>query len=166
MGRPLFPGTAATRGGLVTDGSLGDVDAIHKRIVSHRVSGVGGFVERDRDAAGFRVAMIAWLAVSERKRGAPHLRTSYQRQMYPVDLIDLRLIGPLSSTMNGLPVSMNRAAYQEASMGLWTVLFVILLVAWITGFGIFHVAGALIHLLLIFAVISLILHFVMGRRVA
>jgi hypothetical protein len=49
-------------------------------------------------------------------------------------------------------------------MSIWTVLFVILLVAWITGFTVFHVAGALIHLLLLFALISLILHFVMGRR--
>ena len=31
---------------------------------------------------------------------------------------------------------------------------------------VFHVAGGLIHLLLIFAVISLILHFVMGARTA
>ncbi|MGH9494123.1 MAG: lmo0937 family membrane protein [Candidatus Sulfotelmatobacter sp.] len=51
-------------------------------------------------------------------------------------------------------------------MSIWTVLFVILLVAWIAGFTVFHVAGGLIHLLLIFAVISLILHFVMGRRSA
>ena len=49
-------------------------------------------------------------------------------------------------------------------MGIWTLLFIILLIAWICGFAIFHVAGALIHLLLIFAVISLILHFVLGRR--
>jgi hypothetical protein len=38
--------------------------------------------------------------------------------------------------------------------------------AWIGGFTMFHAAGALIHLLLVFAVISLILHFVMGRRTA
>lgn len=49
-------------------------------------------------------------------------------------------------------------------MSLWTVLFVILLIAWLCGFTVFHVASSLIHLLLIFAVISLILHFVMGRR--
>jgi hypothetical protein len=49
-------------------------------------------------------------------------------------------------------------------MSLWTILFVILLIAWIFGFSVFHVAGGLIHLLLIFAVISLILHFIMGRR--
>ena len=44
------------------------------------------------------------------------------------------------------------------------VLFVILLIAWIGGFVVYHVAGGLIHLLLLLAVISLILHFVMGKR--
>lgn len=51
-------------------------------------------------------------------------------------------------------------------MSIWVILFVILLIAWIGGFAMFHVASALIHLLLIFAVISLILHFVLGRRAA
>jgi hypothetical protein len=51
-------------------------------------------------------------------------------------------------------------------MSIWTVLFVVLLIAWVCGFTVFHAAGALIHLLLIFAVISLILHFVMGARTA
>jgi len=49
---------------------------------------------------------------------------------------------------------------------IWTILFVILLIAWIGGFAVLHVAGALIHLLLLCAVISLILHFVMGARPA
>jgi Family of unknown function (DUF5670) len=51
-------------------------------------------------------------------------------------------------------------------MSIWTVLFVILLIAWLGGFAVFHVAGGLIHLLLVFAVISLILHFVLGKRSA
>jgi hypothetical protein len=51
-------------------------------------------------------------------------------------------------------------------MSIWTILFVILLIAWLGGFTVFHVAGGLIHLLLVFAVISLILHFVMGSRTA
>ena len=51
-------------------------------------------------------------------------------------------------------------------MSIWTVLFAILLIAWIGGFTVFHVASALIHLLLVFAVISLILHFAMGTRSA
>ena len=49
-------------------------------------------------------------------------------------------------------------------MSIWTILFVVLLIAWIGGFAVFHVAGGLIHLLLVLAVISLILHFVMGTR--
>jgi hypothetical protein len=49
-------------------------------------------------------------------------------------------------------------------MSLWIVLFVVLLIAWVGGFTMFHVAGGLIHLLLILAVISLIMHFLMGRR--
>jgi Family of unknown function (DUF5670) len=44
------------------------------------------------------------------------------------------------------------------------ILFVVLLIAWIGGFTVFHVAGALVHLLLVLAVISLILHFVVGAR--
>jgi hypothetical protein len=49
-------------------------------------------------------------------------------------------------------------------MSIWTILFVVLLVAWIGGLTVFHVAGGLIHLLLVFAVISLILHFVTAVR--
>ena len=45
-------------------------------------------------------------------------------------------------------------------MSIFAILFVVLLVAWLLGLGVFHVAGGLIHLLLIFAVISLIVHFV------
>lgn len=44
-------------------------------------------------------------------------------------------------------------------------LFVILLILWLAGFFAFHVAGGLIHLLLIVAVIVLVYHFVTGRRV-
>jgi hypothetical protein len=47
-------------------------------------------------------------------------------------------------------------------MSIFTILFIVLLAAWILGWGVFHVAGGLIHLLLIAAVIALILHFVRG----
>jgi len=56
------------------------------------------------------------------------------------------------------------AAFAEDCMSIWTILFVVLLIAWLGGFTVFHVAGGLIHLLLVFAVISLILHFVLGAR--
>ena len=44
-------------------------------------------------------------------------------------------------------------------------LFVILLILWLAGFLAFHVAGGLIHLLLVVAVIVLVYHFMTGRRV-
>jgi hypothetical protein len=39
-------------------------------------------------------------------------------------------------------------------------LFVILLVLWLLGFFAFHVAGGLIHILLVIAVIALVVHFI------
>lgn len=45
---------------------------------------------------------------------------------------------------------------------LFLILFVVLLLAWIFGFVVFHVAGAALHLLLILAIISLVVHFVRG----
>jgi hypothetical protein len=44
---------------------------------------------------------------------------------------------------------------------LWTI-FVILLVLWLLGFS-FHVAGSLIHLLLVIALIVLIVNLISGR---
>jgi hypothetical protein len=41
---------------------------------------------------------------------------------------------------------------------------VVLLVMWLLGFVVFHVAGGLIHVLLILAVISVIVHLVRGSR--
>ena len=50
------------------------------------------------------------------------------------------------------------------TMSIFTILFIILLIGWILGFGVFHVTGALIHILLVVALISLVLHFVRGPR--
>jgi hypothetical protein len=43
---------------------------------------------------------------------------------------------------------------------------IVLFVLWILGFAAFHVASGLIHLLLVFAVISIIWHLITGRRAA
>ena len=43
------------------------------------------------------------------------------------------------------------------------VVAVILVVLWLCGFLVFKVAGGLIHILLVIAVIALIAHFVRGR---
>ena len=42
---------------------------------------------------------------------------------------------------------------------MFLALFVILLICWASGFLLFHVSSALIHILLLFAVISFIAHF-------
>jgi len=44
------------------------------------------------------------------------------------------------------------------------VLAMLFLVAWILGFVVFHVTPFAIHVLLIVAVISLVVHFARGRR--
>jgi hypothetical protein len=46
------------------------------------------------------------------------------------------------------------------------ILAVILVLAWLLGFSVFHVAGGLWHLLLLFAVIAILWHFISGRRTA
>ncbi|MFL5448069.1 MAG: lmo0937 family membrane protein [Gemmatimonadales bacterium] len=43
-------------------------------------------------------------------------------------------------------------------------LAVILLVAWLLGWGVFHVAGGLIHLLLVIALVVFLVNFISGRR--
>jgi len=45
---------------------------------------------------------------------------------------------------------------------LWTI-FVILLVMWLLGFSL-HIAGSLIHILLVVALVVLVINLVSGRR--
>ncbi|MGA2117056.1 MAG: lmo0937 family membrane protein [Bryobacteraceae bacterium] len=49
---------------------------------------------------------------------------------------------------------------------MFLTLFFVLLVLWMLGFLAFHVAGGLIHLLLIVAVISLLVHLFRGSSLA
>jgi hypothetical protein len=46
---------------------------------------------------------------------------------------------------------------------MFLILALVLFLAWIGGFVMFHTAGFLIHILLVFAVISIIFHFMRGR---
>lgn len=46
---------------------------------------------------------------------------------------------------------------------LWTIA-VILFILWLLGFFAFHVAGGLIHLLLVLAIIVVIVNLIQGRR--
>jgi Family of unknown function (DUF5670) len=50
--------------------------------------------------------------------------------------------------------------------GPFLLVAIVLLFLWAGGFLMFHVAGALIHLLLLLAVISLVVHLFTGARTA
>jgi hypothetical protein len=47
---------------------------------------------------------------------------------------------------------------------MFLILALVLVLLWVGGFTMMHVSGFFIHLLLIFAVISIIMHFVTGKR--
>ena len=47
---------------------------------------------------------------------------------------------------------------------MFGIIAAILVVGWLLGFFVFHVSSALIHLLIVIAVILIIVHFVSGRR--
>jgi Family of unknown function (DUF5670) len=61
---------------------------------------------------------------------------------------------------------MGESPERTEEISMFLTLFAILLVMWLLGFFAFHVAGGLIHVLLIIAVISLVMHFFRGRRTA
>lgn len=46
---------------------------------------------------------------------------------------------------------------------MWATIAIILAVLWLLGLLAFKITGALLHLLLLVAVVSLVLHFVRGR---
>ena len=47
---------------------------------------------------------------------------------------------------------------------MFLILAVVLFVIWVASFLVFKTAGILIHLLLLFAVLSVIKHFISGKR--
>jgi len=56
--------------------------------------------------------------------------------------------------------------WKESGAAMFLILAIVLVVMWLGGFMMFHTAGFLIHLLLLFAVVSLVMHFVTGRSAA
>ncbi len=49
---------------------------------------------------------------------------------------------------------------------MFLILAVVLIVLWLGGFLVLHISSFLIHLLIIFAIISFIMHFITGKRSA
>ena len=65
---------------------------------------------------------------------------------------------------NKLPSSLTGGSTERMKeISMFITLFAVLLVLWLLGFFAFHVTSGLIHLLLIVAVISLVIHFFRGR---
>jgi hypothetical protein len=58
------------------------------------------------------------------------------------------------------------ACRPQGASGMWIGIAILLLLLWAGGFFAFHVAGFLIHILLILAVVSFVIHFITGRRTA
>jgi hypothetical protein len=52
----------------------------------------------------------------------------------------------------------------ERQVSMFLLLAIVLVILWAGGFFLFHVSGFLIHLLIIFAVISLVFHLISGRK--
>jgi predicted nucleic acid-binding Zn ribbon protein len=55
-------------------------------------------------------------------------------------------------------------SHEERRSFMFLILAVVLVLLWLGGFFVLHVSSFLIHLLLIFALISIIMNFVGGRR--
>jgi fatty acid desaturase len=77
----------------------------------------------------------------------------------------MQLRHPLSALTNEYDSRRARnSKRKEAGSAMFLILAIVLVALWLGGFVMFKSAGFLIHLLLIFAVISLVMHFVTGRR--
>ena len=57
-----------------------------------------------------------------------------------------------------------RESAQSKGDFMFIAIAAVLVIAWLLGITAFHVAGGLIHLLLIVALISVVIHFLTGRR--
>jgi hypothetical protein len=55
-----------------------------------------------------------------------------------------------------------REVSSGGSMSKYMIAFLVLMIAWCFGWILFHVTSGLIHILLVVAVVSLVLHFVRG----
>jgi hypothetical protein len=49
-------------------------------------------------------------------------------------------------------------------VSIYIIAFIVLMVTWTSAWIVFHVTGGLIHVLLVLAVVSLVLHFICGRH--
>lgn len=63
-----------------------------------------------------------------------------------------------------MPIAANSGSQKAKTMLL--IFAIVLVILWLGGFFVLHISSFLIHLLILFAVISIIMHFLTGRRSA
>ena len=66
-------------------------------------------------------------------------------------------------TAHGWPAGPSHVIDQRKPLNMLWTLAVILLVLWALGFLIFHIAGGLIHILLVIAVVVVVYRLITGR---
>lgn len=80
------------------------------------------------------------------------------------DWLDPALQTPYFGRWIAQPIVSRRLCRLEKREAMFLAIFVFLLLLWLLGWAAFHVAGGVIHLLLILAIVALIVHFFRGRR--
>jgi hypothetical protein len=53
----------------------------------------------------------------------------------------------------------------QGALEMWLALAIILILVWVGGFLLFHLAAFALHILLIVAAVALVIHLLSGRRV-
>ena len=77
-----------------------------------------------------------------------------------------RIVGVPPATRERVVIATADAPHALMESLMFLTLAIVLIVLWAAGFMAFHVAGGLIHMLLILALVSIVWHFVSGRNTA
>ena len=148
---------AAASGGIL---GLGSRTSAAEREVLQRV--VAEIQKTDQAAARSAARSLERSWVNRRGRsprmGAPG------RHRLDVDCTSSHLRNPAPNVFAAITqANLRKLKENPMFFSRFLILFMALFVVWVLGGFVFHVAGGLIHILLVVAVISLIVHFVRGR---
>jgi hypothetical protein len=66
--------------------------------------------------------------------------------------------------VNSSTVLISEPLTTDRRLSMLIGLAILLAIAWILGFSVFHVTSVAIHVLIVLAVVSLVMHLVRGRR--
>lgn len=101
-----------------------------------------------------------------RKAKEMSMPTRTHRAPYTIAPISRRLVCESNELWRVKSHCDRQAIFGNKEAYMFIVLFAVLLLAWLGGFLVFHLSSALIHVLLLFAVISLIVHIFQHKTVS